>query len=111
MRNSGQGNQADQCGLALRPFTMAHVICLEVLKALAYPMNGALLGGLDWVFTALSMWVAGASGVVALCLCKRMGFVVTGGTGLTAAVSGLHSIWLGFSMFFGMQVASATSSL
>lgn len=34
------------------------VLACQVLKGLAYPLNGALMGGLDWSFSAASMWAA-----------------------------------------------------
>ena len=32
------------------------VLAAQVLKGAAYPINGALMGGLDWSAAALSMW-------------------------------------------------------
>ena len=34
------------------------VLITQVLKGLAYPVNGIIMGGLDWKFTMLAMWLA-----------------------------------------------------
>ncbi|GAX25364.1 hypothetical protein FisN_5Lh461 [Fistulifera solaris] len=43
-----------QAALAVFPA----VLLTQVLKGLAYPVNGILMGGLDWVFSMTAMWVA-----------------------------------------------------
>lgn len=34
------------------------VLLTQVLKGLAYPVNGILMGGLDWFYSMLVMWLA-----------------------------------------------------
>ena len=37
------------------------VLVTQVFKGLAYPVNGIIMGGLDWKFTMLAMWLANIS--------------------------------------------------
>ena len=46
-------------------FITTGLVC-QVLKGLAYPVNGALMGGLDWSFAAATMWAAQAACVCAV---------------------------------------------
>ena len=62
-----------------------------VLKGLAYPVNGIIMGGLDWKFTMLAMWIANAVCVGML----KFGGVVT-----------LNKIWWALAAFMGVQVVS-----
>jgi len=80
---------------------MPAVLLAQVLKALAYPINGALMGALDWTFSAASMWFAGGAGVAAFTVWKQLGMVR--GQGLVRAATGLQGLWLGFAAFFGTQ--------
>lgn len=60
-----------------------------MLKGLAYPVNGIIMGGLDWKFTMLSMWAANVVCVGLL----RFGGVVT-----------LSKVWYALAAFMGTQV-------
>ena len=51
------------------------VLAAQVLKGAAYPINGALMGGLDWSAAALSMWLAQLSCVGAVAVWSRRGAV------------------------------------
>jgi len=42
------------------------VLVCQVLKGIAYPVNGALMGGLDWSMAAATMWLAQAACVCAV---------------------------------------------
>mmetsp|Transcript_27208 Transcript_27208/g.38995 ORF Transcript_27208/g.38995 Transcript_27208/m.38995 type:complete len:334 (-) Transcript_27208:26-1027(-) len=65
------------------------VLLTQVLKGLAYPVNGIIMGGLDWKFTVLAMWAANAVCVGLL----RFGGVVT-----------LNKVWYALAAFMGTQV-------
>jgi len=65
------------------------VFSTTVLKGLAYPVNGIIMGGLDWKFTVLAMWAANAVCVGLL----RFGGVVT-----------LNKVWYALAAFMGTQV-------
>eukprot|EP00929_Paragymnodinium_shiwhaense_P069037 TRINITY_DN34833_c0_g1_i5.p1 TRINITY_DN34833_c0_g1~~TRINITY_DN34833_c0_g1_i5.p1 ORF type:complete len:281 (+),score=68.48 TRINITY_DN34833_c0_g1_i5:206-1048(+) len=60
----------------------------QVFKALAYPVNGSLMGGLDWSFLTVAMWMASASCV-----------------GVAKMAGGLQGIWVALTMFFSVQCA------
>jgi hypothetical protein len=62
-----------------------------VLKGLAYPVNGIIMGGLDWKFTMFAMW---ASNVVCLLLLRLSGNMT------------LNKIWYSLAAFMGTQVVT-----
>jgi putative MATE family efflux protein len=78
---------------ALASAVMPLVLICQMVKAMAYPVNGALMGALDWVYSAAALWVAGAGGVGIFALVRH----------LTGAVS-LNKIWIGLTTFFGIQL-------
>ena len=59
----------------VRALIAAAVLAAQVLKGAAYPINGALMGGLDWSAAALSMWLAQLSCVGAVAVWSRRGAV------------------------------------
>jgi len=71
------------------------IVCVSqhtaVLKGLAYPVNGISMGGLDWKFTMIAMWIANF-----VCV----GMVKFGGT-MT-----LGKVWWALAAFMGTQVVS-----
>mmetsp|Transcript_23534 Transcript_23534/g.23975 ORF Transcript_23534/g.23975 Transcript_23534/m.23975 type:complete len:195 (-) Transcript_23534:193-777(-) len=67
------------------------VLLTQVLKGLAYPVNGIIMGGLDWKFSMIAMWLANA-----VCI----GMLHFGGT-VT-----LNKIWLALAAFMGTQVVT-----
>jgi putative MATE family efflux protein len=72
------------------------VLVAQVLKGLAYPTNGIVLGGMDWHFSTVTMW---ASNLV--CLTYLKGRLAAKGVG---GLLSLGEIWWGLSMFMGTQV-------
>jgi len=75
---------------------MTWVLAAQVLKAMAYPMNGALMGALDWSFSAVSLWLAGFAGVGLYYLCRP--------AAAAGEVAALGSLWVGLVGFFGVQL-------
>lgn len=73
------------------------VIATQVLKGLAYSTNGIVMGGLDWVFTMLSMWVANF-----VCIGMVKGFSLFSGSPNT-----LGQLWWALAAFMGTQVVTS----
>lgn len=71
------------------------VMVTQVLKGLAYPVNGIIMGGLDWKFTMAAMWLANFVCVGMLQFWSRGGGVVT-----------LGQIWWALAAFMGTQVVT-----
>jgi putative MATE family efflux protein len=72
------------------------VLLTQVLKGLAYPLNGIIMGGLDWKFSMWCMWLAN---LACLGLLKFFG---RGGTMVS-----LNQIWIALAAFMGVQVVSS----
>jgi Na+-driven multidrug efflux pump len=70
---------------------MPAVLATQVAKGLAYPVNGIVMGGLDWKFTMLAMWLANF-----ICV----GMIQFGG------VMNLNKIWWALAVFMGTQVVT-----
>ena len=70
------------------------VLLTQVLKGLAYPVNGIIMGGLDWKFTMLAMWLANI-------ICVGMVQVWA-----KANVMSLGKIWWALAAFMGTQVVT-----
>jgi len=66
------------------------VLVTQVLKGLAYPVNGVIMGGLDWKFTMIAMWIANL-----ICV----GMIHLGKPSMT-----LNKIWWALAAFMGTQV-------
>ena len=62
-----------------------------VLKGLAYPVNGIIMGGLDWSFSMAAMW---AANVVCIGIIKLDGTMT------------LNKIWWALAAFMGTQVVT-----
>lgn len=73
------------------------VIATQVLKGLAYSTNGIVMGGLDWLFTMLSMWAANF-----VCIGMVRGFSMLSGSPTT-----LGQIWWALAAFMGTQVVTS----
>jgi len=71
------------------------VMVTQILKGLAYPVNGIIMGGLDWKFTMLAMWLANFICVGMIQFWARGGGVVT-----------LGNIWWALAAFMGTQVVT-----
>jgi putative MATE family efflux protein len=71
------------------------VLLTQVLKGLAYPVNGIIMGGLDWTFSMITMWIANLA-----CIGCLQYFVRTNGT-----VS-LAQLWWALAVFMGTQVVT-----
>jgi putative MATE family efflux protein len=65
------------------------VLATQVLKGLAYPVNGISMGGLDWKFTMVAMWIANLVCVAMI----KFGGVMT-----------LGKVWWALAAFMGTQV-------
>ncbi|KAL9186308.1 hypothetical protein ACHAXT_005546 [Thalassiosira profunda] len=70
------------------------VLITQVLKGLAYPVNGIIMGGLDWKFTMAQMWLANL-----VCVGMVKAWASSG------AVT-LGQIWWALAAFMGTQVVT-----
>lgn len=68
------------------------VLLTQVAKGFCYPVNGILMGGLDWSYTMGVMWMANAACLGVLFLPR------------TAATISLERIWWGLCAFMSTQV-------
>merc|ERR1712039_215097 len=84
---------------------MPWVLLCQVFKALAYPMNGSLMGALDWFFSALILWAAGGAGVGTYVALSALGF----GAGSGKAALGM--LWAGLIGFFATQLLLGLSRI
>jgi putative MATE family efflux protein len=71
------------------------VLLTQVAKGFCYPVNGILMGGLDWTYTMLVMWLANI-----VCLAVLMVPLTTATNGLIS----LERIWWGLCAFMSTQV-------
>lgn len=71
------------------------VLLTQVFKGLAYPVNGIIMGGLDWFFTMVVMWLANF-----VCVGMIRGFAA-GGQLVTLA-----QIWWALAAFMATQVVA-----
>ncbi|CAB9512790.1 Protein DETOXIFICATION [Seminavis robusta] len=70
------------------------VLVTQTLKGLAYPVNGIVMGGLDWIFSMIAMWTANFACV------GLVRFFAMNGT------VGLGKIWWALAAFMGCQVVT-----
>ena len=77
------------------------VLAAQVLKGAAYPINGALMGGLDWSAAALSMWLAQLSCVGAVAVWSRRG----------AVALSLPNLWATFVLLFVVQCVTGLARI
>lgn len=73
------------------------VLGCQTLKGLAYPVNGALMGGLDWEAAAAAMWAAQISCLAIVALASRSGPL------------SLRRIWAALMMLFVMQILTGVA--
>ena len=83
------------------------VLLTQVFKGLAYPVNGIIMGGLDWFFAMFTMWMANLSCIATLRYFanRTVTSAVTGGVATTGLVS-LEQIWWALAAFMGTQVVA-----
>lgn len=72
------------------------VLLTQVFKGLAYPTNGIIMGGLDWVFTMIAMWAANI-----VCVGMVKGFSMGGN------IVSLGQIWWALAAFMATQVVTS----
>jgi putative MATE family efflux protein len=70
------------------------VLVTQVLKGFAYPVNGIIMGGMDWFFTMLVMWLANFACVGLIRTFSQQGMVSLG------------QIWWALAAFMGTQVVA-----
>jgi len=68
------------------------VLVTQVMKGFAYPVNGIVMGGLDWKFTMIAMWAAN--------------FVCVGMLKLYGGTMTLNRIWWALAAFMATQVVT-----
>ena len=73
------------------------VLLTQILKGLAYPVNGIIMGGLDWVYSMIAMWIANG-----VCISMVYHFAKHNLSG----VATLGQLWWSLSAFMAVQVAS-----
>jgi len=72
------------------------VLLTQVLKGLAYPLNGIIMGGLDWKFSMWCMWLANFACVGLLKFWGKGGNMVS-----------LNQIWMALAAFMATQVVTS----
>ena len=72
------------------------VLATQVMKGLAYPTNGIIMGGLDWIFTMIAMWAANI-----VCVGMVKGFSMGGN------MASLNQIWWALAAFMATQVVTS----
>jgi putative MATE family efflux protein len=73
------------------------VLLTQILKGLAYPVNGIIMGGLDWVYSMIAMWIA--NGVC-------VGMVYNFARHNINGVATLSQLWWSLSAFMAVQVTA-----
>ena len=73
------------------------VLVTQVFKGLAYPVNGIVMGGLDWIFTMLAMWAANI-----VCVGMIRGWAMKSVNGAVT----LGQLWWALAAFMGTQVVT-----
>ena len=84
---------------------MPLVLLCQVLKGLAYPVNGALMGALDWRASAGAMVAAQVTSVALVAWWSRLGKVALTLNRLWGALAALFAVQIGVSL---VRIASKT---
>eukprot|EP00536_Pseudo-nitzschia_multiseries_P007217 jgi/Psemu1/195053/e_gw1.166.64.1 len=71
------------------------VLLTQVFKGLAYPVNGIVMGGLDWIFSMTAMWAANLVCIGMLAFWSMNG-----------AAASLSQIWWALAAFMATQVVT-----
>jgi Na+-driven multidrug efflux pump len=74
------------------------VLATQTAKGLCYPVNGVIMGGLDWKYTMIAMWVANFA-----CL-GTIKFFSLGG-----AVVTLNQVWTALFVFMTAQLVTGVA--
>lgn len=95
---------------------MPVVLLTQLLKGLVYSTGGILLGGLDFMYSTMSMTVAAVACVVSLFVVPRWGSsgAVLGSTSSVLTSGGrlsLNHIWQSLALFMGIQVVIALARI
>jgi len=95
---------------------MPVVLLTQVAKGLAYPVNGVVMGGLDWTFSTAAMWAANL-GCLAVLRWGSVVFSAASSGALTAGVvtptsplsapQSLANIWAALATFMWIQVVAS----
>lgn len=70
------------------------VLATQTAKGLCYPVNGVLMGGLDWTYTMVTMWVSNLASVGYLQYCLMP----------SSSLVSLNQIWTALFIFMTTQV-------
>eukprot|EP00547_Thalassionema_nitzschioides_P010682 CAMPEP_0194258092 /NCGR_PEP_ID=MMETSP0158-20130606/40577_1 /TAXON_ID=33649 /ORGANISM="Thalassionema nitzschioides, Strain L26-B" /LENGTH=543 /DNA_ID=CAMNT_0038997373 /DNA_START=75 /DNA_END=1706 /DNA_ORIENTATION=+ len=70
------------------------VLATQTAKGLCYPVNGILMGGLDWTYTMTTMWAANLASVGYLQYCSMS----------SSSLVSLNQIWIALFIFMTTQV-------
>jgi Na+-driven multidrug efflux pump len=73
------------------------VLLTQILKGFAYPVNGIIMGGLDWVYSMVAMWIANF-----VCV----GMVYNFASRNVSGVATLGQLWWALAAFMGVQVVA-----
>ena len=71
------------------------VLITQVLKGLAYPVNGIVMGGLDWVYSMTVMWMANIACLTTLAIVRQ-----------TTGSLSIAQIWWALAAFMATQVVA-----
>ena len=89
----GLTTNADVRSAAAAIFPM--VLTTQTAKGLCYPVNGVIMGGLDWKYTMIAMWFANFACV------GLIKFFATGGALVT-----LNQVWTALFVFMVSQIVT-----
>jgi putative MATE family efflux protein len=81
------------------------VLLTQVLKGLAYPVNGTIMGGLDWVFSMVVMWMSNLA-CVGLLRYYAARSSAAAGAGVGGGLVTLGQIWTALAAFMATQVVA-----
>ena len=79
---------------------------MKVAKGLAYPVNGVIMGGLDWSFATAAMWAANAA-CIGIVLAAKRGLLPPWLGGGAGGGQSLATLWVGLAAFMWVQVGAS----
>ena len=74
------------------------VLATQTAKGLCYPVNGVIMGGLDWKYSMLSMWTANLACVGLIKFFSLGGAIVT-----------LNQVWTALFVFMAAQLVTGVA--